>query len=122
MNILIVDDEPLIRRSLQKAFEQRGHSVRVAADGLSGVKLWQEQSPDLVFLDVLMPGLSGPQVLQQVGPKSGAIIVLMSAFAGEFDVAAAQGLGATDFVAKPFSNIFELVDKYTSTTQKSSSC
>lgn len=115
MRILVVDDEPLVRKSLSRACRSRGHEVIEAEDGAIGLSLWLSQSPDLVFLDVLMPGLSGPEVLQQIqakrvpgGPR--ARVILMSAYSGEHNVATAQQVGADLFVPKPFENIFAVVD------------
>jgi two-component system, response regulator PdtaR len=108
VKVLIVDDEPLVLRSLEKAFRAKGHEVAVAVDGNAGLKLWQEFSPETVLLDVLMPGLSGPQVLEKIG-RTKSKVILMSAFAGEYDLETAQGLGADHFISKPFKDIFEVV-------------
>ncbi len=110
MKILIVDDEPLIRRSLQRVAESRNHLVIEAADGEIGLKLWRQEKPDLVFLDVLMPGLTGPQVLKEVQPSS-AKVILISAYTGEYNVDTAKNLGADLFIPKPFHNIFEVIEK-----------
>lgn len=109
MKVLVVDDEPLVRRSLQKAFVAKGHTVEVASDGLVALKVWPDFKPDIVLLDVLMPGLSGPQVLEKVVRQKGTKVILMSAFTGEYTLETAKGLGAVDFIAKPFGNIFEIV-------------
>ena len=110
MKFLIVDDEPLVRRSLRRALEARGHHVLEAAEGLSGIELWRSQKPDIVFLDVLMPGLSGPQVLQEMGNERGrAKVLLISAYSGDYNLETAQKMGADVFVAKPFEDIFALV-------------
>ena len=119
MKVLIVDDEPLVRRSLQKAFLSRGHEVEVASDGTTGLKAWKEFTPQVVLLDVLMPGLSGPQVLEKIESKT-AKVVLMSAFAGEYDLETAQGLGADHFISKPFSDIFIVVNEVEKLCQSSS--
>lgn len=107
MKILIVDDEPLVRRSLARALKGRGHEVLEATDGPSGLASWKGEDPDLVFLDVLMPGLTGPQVLEEMGPARRAKVVLMSAFSGEHNVE--KGQGADLFLPKPFEDIFEVV-------------
>jgi len=111
VKVLVVDDEALIRRSLQKAFTLRGHQVAVAADGHEGIKQVDSYRPDLLILDILMPGLSGPQMLQQITRPAGMVVVLISAFAGEYDLATAKGLGADDFISKPFSDIFEVITR-----------
>ncbi len=115
MKILIVDDEPLVRKSLGRACAARGHTVLEASDGLEGLKTWLEQKPEAVFLDVLMPGLSGPEVLKRVSEQSQltprAWVILMSAYSGEHNVATAQQVGADLFVPKPFDDIFSVVAK-----------
>lgn len=108
MNILIIDDEPLVRRSLSRALQSRGHQCVEAQDGLEGLEKWQNREPDLVFLDVLMPGLNGPQVLEKKGPFK-AKVILMSAYSGEHNLETALDLGASLFLAKPFEDIFEVV-------------
>jgi DNA-binding response OmpR family regulator len=115
MKILIVDDEPLVRKSLGRAFRAKGHEVTEAVDGNEGLKFWMSSNPDLVFVDVLMPGLSGPELLREVKPKLGAswkgVVILMSAYSGEHNVATAQQMGADLFIPKPFDDIFALVAK-----------
>lgn len=124
MKILIVDDEPLVRKSLGRAFRAKGHEVIEAVDGTEGLARWlelrsEDGGPDLVLLDVLMPGLSGPEVLNEIRPKLAADksagrpwkgrVILMSAYSGEHNITTAQQLGADLFVPKPFEDIFTLV-------------
>lgn len=109
VKILIVDDEALVRRSLGRALKSAGHEVSEAIDGTDGLSQWKSLRPDIVFLDVLMPGLSGPQVLKEIGDKHGAKVVLMSAFSGEHNMQTAQQMGANIFVSKPFEDIFAVV-------------
>ncbi|MEK7358562.1 MAG: response regulator [Bdellovibrionota bacterium] len=115
MKILIVDDEPLVRKSLGRAFKARGHEVLETADGNEGLSRWLDSKPDVVFLDVLMPGLSGPEVLKEVLPRLGSDwkgrVILMSAYSGEHNVTTAQQMGADLFVPKPFDDVFALVSK-----------
>ena len=116
MKILIVDDEPLVRKSLARACRSRGHEVTEAVDGAEGLARWLEAAPDLVFLDVLMPGLSGPELLQEIARRNGdtgkrAKVILMSAYSGEHNITTAQQLGADLFVPKPFEDIFEVVGR-----------
>lgn len=122
MKILIVDDEALVRKSLARACRAKGHEVFEATDGVEGLARWKEVQPDLVFLDVLMPGMSGPEVLQAVaqqavvGPSGRrARVILISAYSGEHDVgaksSAAPVSGADLFIPKPFDDIFAVVAK-----------
>ncbi len=124
MKILIVDDEPLVRKSLGRAFRAKGHEVIEAVDGAEGLKIWLDlrlkaAAPELVLLDVLMPGLSGPELLNEIRPHlredkvaghpwKGRVI-LMSAYSGEHNVTTAQQLGADLFVPKPFDDVFAFV-------------
>lgn len=111
MKILIIDDETSVRRALRRAAEKRGHEIYEAEEGLHGVSLWQEVKPDLVFLDVLMPGLSGPDVLKELAGRNQAKVVLMSAFSADYDPLTVRQLGADQFVPKPFKNIFDVLSE-----------
>lgn len=111
MKILIVDDEALVRKSLKRAAESRGHEVFEAQDGDEGLKSWGELSPDLVFLDVLMPGLTGPQLLQELPDRKGAVTILMSAYTGDEESDGRAWPNYDLFISKPFENIFEVVEK-----------
>lgn len=109
MKVLIVDDEVLVRRSLVRAFRAKGYEVIEAENGLTGLEAWNQENPDLVFLDVLMPGLTGPEVLKEKKNFS-AKVILMSAFTGEHNMETAHQLGATLFIPKPFEDIFKIVE------------
>ena len=110
MKILIVDDEPAVRLSLKRALSLKGHTVHEAEDGLKGVELWRQWQPDMVLLDVLMPGLTGPAVLQEIGAAKSAKVLLMSAYAGDYDLDKVKAMGADYFLAKPFADIFAVVE------------
>jgi two-component system, response regulator PdtaR len=111
MKILIVDDESLVRKSLSRACRSKTHEVIEAVDGSEGLAKWREADPDLVFLDVLMPGLSGPEVLREIGHTTRAKVILMSAYSGEHNIVTAQQMGADIFIPKPFEDIFQVVQK-----------
>lgn len=121
MKVLVIDDESLVRRSLERAFTSVKWEVRVAEDGPSGMRLWQAWLPDVVLIDVLMPGMTGPQVLEQLGPKYylDTVVVVMSAFTGaqsEFQGEVGQSVDL--FVSKPFEDIISTVDRITKLVQK----
>jgi CheY-like chemotaxis protein len=113
MKVLIVDDEPLVRRSLARALKGRGHDTLEANDGLQGAAVWRVEKPAVTFLDVLMPGMNGPEVLsqmiQELGPDGLGKVILISAFSGEHNMETALQMGADLFVPKPFEDIFEVV-------------
>lgn len=113
MKVLIIDDEPLVRRSLSRALTSKGHQACEANDGPQGLLAWKTEKPDLVFLDVLMPGMNGPEVLsemiQDMGQKKIGKVILISAFSGEHNMETALQMGADLFIPKPFENIFEVV-------------
>lgn len=115
ISVLIIDDEPLVRRSLERLFRARGCTVEAADQGLIGWSLWQKKRFDIIFVDVLMPGLTGPQILQQWRNSphfdASSRIILMSAYTGEYDLKAALDLGAHLFVSKPFRDIFAVADE-----------
>jgi CheY-like chemotaxis protein len=116
MRFLVIDDEPLVRRSLARALRARGFESTEAVDGQEGLRLWQDSQPDGVFVDVLMPGLSGPEVVRlALGAKYSRgetpIIALISAFSGEDSEKLAHDCGADCFIAKPFEDIFTVVDQ-----------
>ncbi len=111
MKVLVVDDEPLVRLSLKRALDKHGHTVFEAEDGEQGKKVWLEAQPALIYLDVLMPRMSGPDLLK-VMTSSGQIhgkVILMSAFTGAYDLERAKSLGADMFISKPFDDIFSIV-------------
>ncbi|PWU20150.1 MAG: response regulator [Bdellovibrio sp.] len=112
MKVLIVDDEPLVRRSLKRILNKEGWLVEEAIDGLEGLQKWKSFQPDLVLLDVLMPGLSGPQVMENMKPETRgpSRVILMSAYTGDWNQDKTRELGADLFLAKPFENIFEVVN------------
>ena len=111
MKVLIIDDEPLVRLTLERVARSRGHTVSLAEEGLSGLEKWINESPDLVFLDVLMPWLNGPQVLKELGDKKTGKVVLISAYTGKYDVEKARSIGADLFISKPFDDIFQVMDR-----------
>ena len=80
-----------------------------ATNGVEGLQSWKAWKPDLVFLDVLMPSMTGPEVLKEIRNESTAKVILMSAFSGEHNMQTAQQMGANIFVPKPFEDIFAVV-------------
>src|ERR1700692_3191132 len=100
--ILVIDDERLVRWSLRQKCEEWGYQVFEAAAGEPGLRMAQQESPDLVLLDVRMPDLNGLQVLEQLKKNGDARAVIMITADPQLDdVKSALKLGAYDFVGKP---------------------
>ncbi|MEJ2197130.1 MAG: sigma-54 dependent transcriptional regulator [Desulfuromonadales bacterium] len=106
--ILVVDDEHLIRWSLEQSLLKQGYDVSTAASGEEAIKQIQEETPELVLLDIQLPGMDGLEVLQKVKEIDSEIIVVMVTALGVLETAVkAMRLGAHDYINKPF-NLDEL--------------
>lgn len=104
--ILIVDDEPHIRRLLSARLEAEGFRVTEACDGAEGLSSIMKHAPDLVLLDLMMPGANGLEVLARIrsDPDRTAIpVIILTAKGQDTDRELALAGGAVDFVTKPFS-------------------
>src|SRR5689334_22400362 len=100
--ILVIDDEAAVRDSLKMTLEYDGNDVTLAATGEEGVKLIEREAPDLVFLDVKMPGMDGLEVLQKVRQFVDATPIVVISGHGDISTAVeATRLGAFDFIEKP---------------------
>ncbi|MFJ8310791.1 MULTISPECIES: two-component system response regulator CseB [unclassified Streptomyces] len=99
--MLLVEDDDLMRRSFAVALERYGYGVAVAADGLTGLELFREQSFDLLILDVMLPGLDGIGLCRRVRETSLVPVLMMSARGDGLDVVAGLEAGADDYVVKP---------------------
>ena len=100
--ILVVDDDPNISRLEQLYLEKEGYEVKVAADGNEAIESFRKLPPDLVLLDVMLPGTDGYEVLKAIR-KSGSIPVIRVTAKGEtFDKVLCLELGADDYIVKPF--------------------
>ena len=100
--ILVIDDEEGVRKSLRMILEYDGYDVTEAATGEEGVKLIEREAPDLVFLDIKMPGMDGLEVLQKVRHLIEAMPVVVISGHGDINTAVeATKLGAFDFIGKP---------------------
>ena len=112
-HVLIADDEPNIVVSLEFLMKREGHRVSIARDGDAALAMIRELKPDLVLLDVMMPGRSGFDVCQAVRADeslSGVKILMLSAKGRDTDVAKGSALGADAYMTKPFSTK-ELAEK-----------
>jgi two-component system KDP operon response regulator KdpE len=100
--VLIVDDEPQIRRALQTALSGHGYTVDIADDGESALTQVAARPPDAIVLDLVMPGSDGFTVLREIRGWSDVPIIVLSARGQEHDKVAALDLGADDYLTKPF--------------------
>lgn len=100
--ILVVDDEIEIVRALRRALEAHGYAVLTASSGEEAVEAVTRQHPDLLLLDLLLPGMSGLEVCRRVRAESNVPIIVLSVKDAERDKVEALDLGADDYVAKPF--------------------
>ena len=103
VRVLVVDDEPQILRALRAALKGHGYDVQTAADGEEALDLLALHPPDVVILDLVMPGKSGFDVVQEVRTWSRVPIIVLSARGEERDKVIALDLGADDYLTKPFS-------------------
>ncbi len=101
--VLVVDDDETVRDVVRRYLEAGGFGVEVAGDGTEGLRLFAERKPDLVVLDVMMPGVNGLEVCRRLRQTSQVPVVLLTALGEEEDRIAGLRLGADDYVTKPFS-------------------
>jgi two-component system, OmpR family, KDP operon response regulator KdpE len=102
MKVLVIDDEPQIRRALRAGLEPEGYTVLLAASGEEGLDLAALHGPDLVILDLAMPGIDGLEVCRQLREWSQVPILVLSVREESRDKVEALDLGADDYVTKPF--------------------
>ena len=101
--ILLIDDDATLRELLPEQLRMAGYRTLTAGDGASGLRAVDEARPDLVILDVMMPGMDGWTVCERLRAKSTMPIILLTAKGGEIDKLRGFRLGVDDYVTKPFS-------------------
>ncbi len=101
--ILLAEDEKKLRDMTAQHLKQEGYKVALAADGLEAIHYWQELQPDLMILDLMLPGLSGWEVLKKIRQKHDTPVIVLTARADEVDKLLGLELGADDYITKPFS-------------------
>jgi two-component system, OmpR family, KDP operon response regulator KdpE len=100
--ILVVDDEPQIRRALRTSLEAHGYAVQTTGTGEEAVVAAAEDAPDLVFLDLGLPDLDGTEVIRRIRAFSEVPVIVLSVRDQQADKVSALDAGADDYVAKPF--------------------
>jgi DNA-binding response OmpR family regulator len=103
MKILIIEDEVNITQVIRLYMEQAGYTVLEASDGIAGLELHAREQPDLVILDLMLPGLDGMEVCRRIRNWANTPILMLTARQGEDDRVAGLEAGADDYLAKPFS-------------------
>jgi two-component system KDP operon response regulator KdpE len=101
--VLIVDDDPSIRQSLDRALEQHGYTTVTGSDGVEGMHAFDANAPDLVLTDLSMPRSDGFELITAIRAKARTPIIVLSVRGDDSDKIRALDLGADDFVTKPFS-------------------
>ena len=101
--ILVIDDEPILRDSLEIALKTSGYEVTTARSGEEGLEIFQRENPDLVLLDHWLPGINGDEVLRQIKERDPEIPVIIMTAQGSIELAVnSMKIGAFDFLVKPF--------------------
>ncbi|WP_062521623.1 response regulator transcription factor [Demequina silvatica] len=101
--ILVVEDEESYRDSLQFLLEREGFTVALAATGTAGLEAFIRDGADLILLDLMLPGMSGPEVFRAVRERSDVPVIMVTAKDDQVDKIIGLELGADDYVTKPYS-------------------
>ena len=101
--VLVVDDEPMIREVMAGYLVHDGFEVIEAEDGAEAIRQWDRTSPDIVLLDIMLPGVTGLDVLRHIRKGGSTPVILLTARGAEEDRVTGLELGADDYVVKPFS-------------------
>lgn len=101
--ILVIDDEPSILNLVSAYLKPEGYEVYTASDGPSGLKAAKAYKPDLVVLDIMLPGMDGLELLSRLRRESEVYVILLTARTEETDKIVGLSVGADDYVTKPFS-------------------
>jgi two-component system, OmpR family, response regulator RegX3 len=101
--VLIVEDESTLAASVRFHLEREGFDVDVALDGTQGLELFRARPPDMVLLDLMLPGMSGMDVCRHIRAASDVPVIMLTAKDSETEIVAGLEVGADDYVTKPFS-------------------
>ncbi|HEX4489737.1 MAG TPA: response regulator transcription factor [Acidimicrobiia bacterium] len=101
--IAVIEDEASIASAVAARLRSEGYQVEVAADGASGVELCERTRPDLVVLDLMLPGLDGLEVCRRIQRERATPVLMLTARDSETDLVIGLGVGADDYMTKPFS-------------------
>jgi DNA-binding response OmpR family regulator len=101
--IAVIEDESIIAAAVAARLRREGFKVEIAADGPSGVELCERTRPDLVVLDVMLPGFDGLEVCRRIQKDRPVPVIMLTARDSETDLLVGLGIGADDYMTKPFS-------------------
>ncbi|HEV2756774.1 MAG TPA: response regulator, partial [Actinomycetota bacterium] len=101
--ILVIEDEQAIASAVAARLEKEGFDVLVAGDGVSGIETFRTGDPDLVVLDLMLPGMDGLEVCRRIQAERYVPVLMLTARNDETDILVGLGVGADDYVTKPFS-------------------
>jgi DNA-binding response OmpR family regulator len=101
--VLVVDDEEAIAEAVRARLQSEGFRVLVAGDGPQAIELHRQEHPDLVVLDLMLPGMDGLEVCKEIQRTSWTPVLMLTAKADEADKVAGFAVGADDYLTKPFS-------------------
>ncbi|MGP4009697.1 response regulator [Streptomyces sp. 4N124] len=99
--LLLIEDDPRVQRGLQLALGRHGHDVRTADSGEEGLRQLVESGPDLVVLDLMLPGMDGFEVCRRIRLSGEVPVIMLTALGDDFDVVTGLAAGADDYVVKP---------------------
>ncbi|ANZ40411.1 DNA-binding response regulator [Lentzea guizhouensis] len=99
--ILLIEDDPLVRRGLELALSRHGHAVRSAPTGEDGLREFRSSTPDIVVLDLMLPGVDGVEVCRRIRAQGEVPVIMLTARGDDFDVVGGLAAGADDYVVKP---------------------
>jgi two-component system response regulator RegX3 len=102
VRLLIVEDDESYREALHAGLSMEGYSVELAADGIDGLRRFAADPPDLVLLDVLLPGMAGTEVCRRMVEMAPVPVIMVTALNSEIDIVLGLELGAADYVTKPY--------------------
>lgn len=101
--VLVIEDNPYTSDMVRKYLSRNDYEVLTASDGLEGLRLAREENPDLILLDLILPGMDGTEVCRTLREESSVPIIMLTARVEEEDRVAGLELGADDYITKPFS-------------------
>jgi two-component system, OmpR family, response regulator MtrA len=101
VSVLLVEDDPLVRRGLELALGRHGHDVRAVATGEEGLAEFDARPPELVVLDLMLPGIDGSEVCRRIRAAGQIPVIMLTARGDDLDVVSGLEAGADDYVVKP---------------------